>query len=134
MTQNNKESSKKAYRVVQIKGKITWRIEELWDGGIIREPYWNQHAAIKAEESIAQENGFIDDLALQEVVGEEAMPANAFLKDSDGNWRCLKACTIDMGNKIVVFPEGMDFTKGVPFMGVDVTKWLDENYASYQRM
>jgi len=134
MTQKNNEASKKFYRVVQIEGKVTWRIEELWDGGVIREPYWNQHAAIKAEESIAQENGFIDDLVLQEVIGEEVMPANAFEKDPDGNWRCLKTCTIDIENKTVVFTEGIEFVKGIPFMGVNVVKWLDENYSSYQRM
>ena len=134
MTQKNNEASKKVYRVVQIEGKITWRIEELWDGGVIRGPYWSQHAAIKAEERIAQENGFIDDLALQEVIGEEVMPANAFQKDTDGNWRCLKGCTIDAENKTLVFTEGMEFENGIPFMGVDVAKWLDENYSSYQRM
>jgi len=134
MTQKNNEASKKVYRVVQIEGKVTWRIEELWDGGIIRGPYWSNHAAIKAEERIAQENGFIDVLTLQEVIGEEVMPVNAFEKDADGNWRCLKACAIDVDNKTVVFTEGMKFEKGIPFMGFDVTKWLDENYSSYQRM
>ena len=134
MTQQNNEAGKKNYRVVQIEGKVTWRIEELWDGGVIREPYGSNHAAIKAEERFAQENGFIDDLVLQEVSGEEIMPANAFEKDAAGNWRCLKACTIDVENKTVVFTEGMEFEKGILFMGLDITKWLDENYASYQRM
>ena len=129
-----KETNKKAYRIVQIEGKITWRIEELWDGGITREPYGSKEAAIATEERIAQENGFIDDLVLQEVAGEEVMPENAFEKDKDGSWRCLKACSIDVENKIVVLKEGMEFKKGVPFMGVDVTKWLDENYHDQQRM
>ena len=129
-----KATNKKAYRVVQIEGKITWRIEELWDGGVIREPYSSQHGAIRAEEKIAQENGFIDDLTLQEVIGEELMPANAFKRDVDGSWRCLKACTIDMKNKALVLTPGMEFKKGISFLGVDVTKWLDENYSSYQHM
>ena len=129
-----KETNKKAYRIVQIEGKVTWRIEELWDGGVIREPYWAKHAAIKAEETIAQENGFIDDLALQEVIGEEVMPANAFEKDADGNWRCLKACTINIENKKIVLTQGMELENGILFMGIDITKWLDENYSSYQRM
>jgi len=133
MTQKNNEPSKKAYRVIQIEGKITWSIEELWDGGIIRGPYGSKHAAIKAEEIIAQKNGFIDDLVLQEVIGEEVMPANAFEKDPHGNWRCLKACSIDMENKKVVFTAGLEFEKGIQFMGVDIAKWLDENYSSYQR-
>ena len=62
------------------------------------------------------------------------MPLNAFHKDAGGNWRCLKACTIDIENKEVVFEEGMEFKKDTPFMGIDVVKWLDDNYASYQRM
>ena len=134
MTQKNNEASKKAYRVVQIEGKVTWRIEELWDGGVTREPYGSKHAAIKAEERIAQENGFIDDLTLQEVIGEEVMPANAFERNADGSWRCLKAYGIDVENKIVVLEEGMEFEKGVPFEGIDVAKWLDENYYDQQRM
>jgi len=134
MAQKNNESSKKAYRVVQIEGRITWRIEELWDGGVIREPYGSNHAAIKAEERIAQENGFIDVLVLQEVIGEEVMPADAFEKDVGGNWRCLKACTIDIENKKIVFTAGLEFQKGTPFMGIDVAEWLDEYYSSYQRM
>lgn len=128
-----KGTDKKFYRIVQIEGKITWRIEELWDGGVIREPYSSQHGAIRAEEKIAQENGFIDDLTLQEVVGEEIMPANAFERNADGSWRCMKACSIDVDNKIVAFKEGMEFEKGVPFGGIDVTKWLEENYYDQQR-
>ena len=129
-----KATNKKSYRVVRIEGKITWRIEELWDGGVIREPYSSQHGAIRAEEKIAQENGFIDDLTLQEVVGEEIMPANAFERNVDGSWRCLQACSIDIENKTLVLKEGMEFEKGSPFMGIDVTKWLDKNYSSYQRI
>ena len=134
MAKENNESGKKVYRIVQIEGKLTWRIEELWDGGVIRQPYGSKHAAIKAEEKIAQKDGFIDVLALQEVVGEEVMPVDAFDKGVDGNWRCLKACAIDMENKKIAFTAGMEFEKGILFMGIDVAKWLDENYASYQRM
>ena len=128
-----KETNKKAYRIVQIEGKITWRIEELWDGGVIRGPYSSQHGAIRAEEKIAQENGFLDDLVLQEVAGEEVMPANAFERDADGSWQCIKACSIDVENKIVPLKEGMKFEKGVVVGGIDVAKWLDENYYDQQR-
>lgn len=133
MTQTNNEANKKVYRVVPIEGKISWRIEELWDGGVTRGPYWSNHAAIAAEEKIAKENGFIDDLVLQEVSGEEVMPVNAFNKDAQGNWRCLKACNITVENKEIIFAEGMEFKKGILFMGIDVAKWLDENYYTYQR-
>ena len=129
-----KETNKKAYRVVQVEGKITWQIEELWDGGVIRGPYWNQHAAINAEERIARENGFIDDLVLQEVSGEEVMPIGAFERDKDGNWRCLKACSINVENKTILIAAGTEFTKGTKHIGIDVNKWLDENYYDQQRI
>ena len=132
MTQKNNESSKKFYRIVQIEGKITWRIEELWDGGVIREPYGSKHGAIMAEEEIAKENGFIDVLALQEVIGEEVIPTDAFKKDENGNWHCLKSCTINIGKTSLACTAGMEFEKGIPFMGVHVTEWLNENYASSQ--
>ena len=32
-----------------------------------------------------------------------------------------------MDNKEMVFGAGMTFTKGTPFLGVDVVKWLEEN-------
>jgi hypothetical protein len=76
----------------------------------------------------------IDDLTLQEVVGEEAMPADAFKKDADGKWRCLKACTIEIERKQIVFPAGLEFEMGVPYLGIDVAKWLNENYSAQQRM
>ena len=128
-----KETNKKAYRIVKIEGKITWRIEELWDGGVTRETYSSQHGAIKTEEKIAQENGFLDDLVLQEVIGEEVMPANAFENSGDGEWRCLKVCTIDVGNKMVVLTEGMEFKKGTPYQGIDIAEWLEKNYYNQQR-
>jgi hypothetical protein len=134
MANDNNESSKKFYRVVQIEGKITWRIEELWDGGVTRQPYGSKHAAMQAEEKIAQEKGFIDALALQEVVGEEVMPVDAFDKDVNGNWRCVKECGIDIGNRRLALTPGMVFEKGVTYMGTDVAKWLDENYSSSQRI
>ena len=54
------------YRVVQNKEKFTWRIEELWDGGIVRSPFADREYAIKAEEKIAKEQGFIDELVLMD--------------------------------------------------------------------
>ena len=133
MAQENDESTKKAYRVAKVEGKITWRIEELWDGGVTRQPYGSQHSAIMAEEKIAQENGFLDVLVLEEIAGEEVMPQDAFQKDADGNWRCLKACPIHIENKTIEFVAGTVFEKGIPFMGIDVADWLDKNYASHQR-
>jgi hypothetical protein len=133
MAEKNNESSKKFYRIVQIEGKMTWRVEELWDGGVIRQPYGSKHAAILSEERIAKENGFIDDLDLQEVKGEEVMSVDAFDKDQRGNWRCLKVYSIDIENKKIACTPGMVFEKGITYQGIDVAKWLDENYSSFQR-
>jgi len=117
----------KVYGAIQNEGKISWRIEELWDGGVVRGPYGSKEGAIKNEEKIAREKGFIDALILQEVVGEEKFPVDAFRKEASGDWRCVQACSIDIENKEIVFTEGMSFSQGVPFMGVDVAKWLDDH-------
>ncbi|MFC2004713.1 hypothetical protein ACFLUY_00645 [Chloroflexota bacterium] len=122
-----KETNKKAYRVVQIEGKVTFKIEELWDGGIERAPYGSKEAAIRIEESIARENGFIDDLVLQDIIEEKVSPTDAFERDNRGVWHCKHGCTIEIDNKEIVFTEGMRFDKGTPFWGIDVAKWLDEN-------
>jgi len=120
--------SKKACRVTQIEGKVTWKIEELWDGGIERSPYGSKEGAIRSEEKIAQDNGFIDDLVLQDVAEEvKKSPTDAFERDTRGTWHCKQACVIEIENKELIFTEGMTSTKGIPFMMVDVAKWLDEN-------
>ncbi|MFC2020624.1 hypothetical protein ACFLU1_02375 [Chloroflexota bacterium] len=127
MEKSKNPSSKKAYRVVQNEGKISWRIEELWEGGVERSPYGSQEAAIRNEEIIATANGFIDDLVLQETIGEVISYTDAFSKDSAGNWHCTQGCSIEMDNKVIVFTQGMTFNKGTPHVGIDVAKWLDEN-------
>jgi hypothetical protein len=121
------QSGKKPYRVVQVEGKITWRIEELWGGGVVRGPYGSRESAVRNEEAFARANGFFDALVLQEGASKEKLPSDAFEKDARGNWRCSMACAIDIENKEIIFTEGMTFSKGTPFMGVDVAKWLDEH-------
>ena len=121
------KSGSKPYRVVQIEGKITWQVEELWDGGITRGPYGTKDAALASEEKIARVNGFIDDLVVEEVGQDVTKPTDAFEKDASGNWVCLKGCSIEMDKAEIVFTEGMKFTEGTPYMGVDVAKWLEEN-------
>jgi len=122
-----KEANKKPYRVTQIEGKITWKVEELWDGGIERAPYGSKEGAIRSEENIARDNGFIDDLVLQDIIEEKKSPTDAFERDAHGTWHCKEACSIEMENKEIIFTEGMTFTKGIPYMMIDVAKWLDEN-------
>ena len=127
MPENDPQSCKKPYRVFQPEGKISWRIEELWDGGVGRGPYGNRETAIRHEEEIAKDNGFIDSLVLQEAAAVSNPAADAFTEDESGAWHCVNACAIEMENKEIVFSKGMSFQKGTPFMGVDVAKWLDEN-------
>ena len=127
MSTGKKQSNKKAYRVVQIEGKTSWRVEELWEGGIVGGPYSDKEAAIHNEENIATAEGFIADLVLQEAVGEGISHKDAFKKDSDGIWHCIQGCSIEMDKKELVFSQGMTFTKGIPYMGLDVAEWLDEN-------
>ena len=127
MEEKNNQSSKKRYRLVQPEGKITWRIEELWDGGVVRGPFGAREFAIRREEDIARAEGFIDNLVLKEAVGEQVSLSDAFEKVSEGNWRCVKPIPIEIENRVIVVSQGMTFTKGVLFMGSDVAKWLDEH-------
>ncbi len=120
-------AGKRNYRVSQIEGKITWQVEELWDGGEVRGPYGSKEAAITGEEKAAAENGFLDDLILQEAVGQEVKPRDAFEKDESGNWVCVQGCSLNISRKELVFTEGLTFAPGELFMGVDITGWLDEN-------
>ena len=127
MPEKDTKATAKPYRVSQIEGKITWKIEELWTGGVVRAPYGSRESAIRAETAVAEKGGFADALVLQDVAVKETAPAEAFKKDADGKWECVMACAIDIENKEIVFTEGMTFSKGSPFMGVDVAKWLDEH-------
>jgi len=122
-----KQSGKKGYRIVQNEGKISWRVEELWDGGVTRSPYGTKDAAINAEGNIARENGFIDDLVLEHVGEEVTTTTDAFEKDAKGNWHCLKGCSINIEKTEIVFTAGMEFNEGNLYMGVNVAKWLEEN-------
>ncbi len=127
MNEKNNQSSKKHYRLVQHEGKITWAIEELWKGGVERGPFGNKEVAIRREENIARAEGFINDLVLMEVEDKEISHKDAFQKHSNGNWKCTAACSLEMQNKVILFAEGDTFTKGVPYLGIDVAKWLDEH-------
>ena len=115
------------YRVSQVEGKITWQVEELWDGGVVRGPYGTKDAAIYAEEKVATENNFFDSLVLQEAVEHKLNLMEAFSRDDDGNWTCTQACSLTIDQKELRFSQGLSFAKGTPFMGVDVVDWLEKN-------
>ena len=95
MKEKNNQASERGYRLVQNEGKASWRIEELWEGGVVRGPFGVKEFAIRREEDIARAEGFIDDLVLKEAIGEEKSPCDAFEKDSDRKWHCIAAASIE---------------------------------------
>lgn len=115
------------YRVSQVEGKITWQVEELWDGGVVRGPYGTKDAAIYAEEKFATENNFFDNLVLKEAVEHAVNLVESFKRDDDGNWTCTQACSLTIDQKELRFSEGLTFAKGTPYMGVDIADWLEQN-------
>ena len=130
MGEKNSGSAKKSYRVGQLEGKISWTIEELWDGGVTRGPFGTKNMAVQHEEKIAKEEGFIDDLVLEEVVSQEAPLADCVALDADGNWLCHTAIAVEDKGRKILLPAGMTFHRGTPFNGVDVGEWLDKNVSS----
>ena len=115
------------FRISQIEGKITWQVEELWEGGVVRGPYGTKDAAIYAEQKFATEKNFISSLVLQETVEQKVNLEESFTRDDDGNWLCTQACSLTIDQKEMRFNEGLTFAKGTPYMGVDVADWLEKN-------
>jgi hypothetical protein len=48
-----------------------------------------------------------------------------FKQNPDGTWTSVKAAPLKVGNRTITISEGMTFTKGEPFMFVDVAEYLD---------
>ena len=117
----------KEYKVTQVAGKISWQAEELWEGGEVHGPYGSQEAAIKAEEKLAEEKGYADELILTSTEDAQVKPDQVFIKDDEGAYTCVRACSINMDGKELVFHKGLKFEKDQPFQGVKVADWLDEN-------
>jgi len=51
---------------------------------------------------------------------------NSFKKNPDGTWTAVKPTSLKVGNRVMAISEGMTFTRGEPFMFVDVAEWLEE--------
>ena len=64
MMEKTCELPEKYYRIIPNEGKITYRIEELWEGGVKRQPFGSIESARKREELIAEDNGIIEKLVL----------------------------------------------------------------------
>ncbi len=55
----------------------------------------------------------------------------AFRHNPDGTWSCVAPVTLDHPKGRVQITPGSTFTRGKPFMGVDVAEWLDQAIAQY---
>jgi hypothetical protein len=51
---------------------------------------------------------------------------NAFWRNEDGSWICIDPITIEHPHGRVQVSPGTTIRPGVPFMGVDLARWLDE--------
>jgi len=51
---------------------------------------------------------------------------DAFQKNPDGTWTSIRATSLKVGTRVIAIGEGMTFTKGEPFLFVDVAATLDE--------
>ena len=51
---------------------------------------------------------------------------HAFWRNEDGSWICIDPVTIDHPKGRMEVSPGTMLKPGVPFMGVDLAKWLDD--------
>jgi len=56
---------------------------------------------------------------------EERDVRKAFWRDHDGSWICIDPVTIEHPKGRVQVSPGTTLRPGVPFMGIDLAKWLD---------
>ncbi len=127
-TRMSSQPGKRVFRVAQNEGAITWRVEELWDGGVVRGPFGAKEYAVRREQNIAKEQGFFDALVLEDASGQasEKPVISCFEKAPGGEWRCIDPVSLNVGKATIIVGKGTTFKRGVPFMGMDVAKWLDE--------
>jgi len=55
---------------------------------------------------------------------------NSFWRNEDGSWICIDPVTIDHPKGRVQVSPGTTIRPGVPFMGVDLASWLDQQPVS----
>ena len=51
---------------------------------------------------------------------------NAFWRAEDGSWICIDPVTIDHPKGRVQVAPGTTLKPGMPYMGVDLARWLEE--------
>lgn len=52
----------------------------------------------------------------------------AFQRNADGSWTCVKPATLEGPNGRIQVSEGATYRRGMLFMGVELAKWLDEQF------
>ena len=52
-----------------------------------------------------------------------------FVRDADGSWQCLERAELSTKMGRIQVTAGSRFSPGTTFMGVDLAKWLDEEFA-----
>lgn len=57
---------------------------------------------------------------------QQQIPCDAFQKNPDGSWTCIKPVTISGPTGQIQIGPGMTFNRGVQFMGVDLAELLDK--------
>ncbi len=57
---------------------------------------------------------------------QERLIVDSFKKNHDGTWTSIRATPLKVGNRTITIGEGMTFTRGEPFMFIDVAEYLDE--------
>jgi hypothetical protein len=55
---------------------------------------------------------------------------DAFVRDADGAWCCVRAVTLEGPGGRIQVAEGARFRHGIIFMGVDVARFLDAHSRS----
>ena len=58
---------------------------------------------------------------------QQQIPCDAFRKNPDGSWTCIKPVSIRSSTGQIEIGTGMTFTKGVQFMGINLAELLDES-------
>lgn len=54
--------------------------------------------------------------------------AKAFQRNADGSWTCVQPMTLEGPNGRIQVPEGVHLKRGMLFMGVELAKWLDQQF------
>ena len=55
------------------------------------------------------------------------IPCEAFKKNPNGSWTCIKPVTIKGPKGEIGIGVGMTFTRGVSFMGINLAELLDKD-------